>query len=104
MDDKEIEINNDIDVCLFRMAFEDDFILPSIYDTSINKTRCGISFAVKKDVAINNKFQNSNFEDYYFLKKLEYKGYKIVISPYITYFVRIEPYDCIHCNKRIIIN
>ena len=86
------------------MAFEDNFILPSIYDISINKTRCGISFAVKKDVAINNKFKNSNFEDYYFLKTLEYKGYKIVISPYVSYFVRIEPYDCMHCNKRITIN
>ena len=101
---KEIAQNENIDVCLFRMAFDNNFILPSIYDISINKGRCGISFAVKKDVATDNKFENSNYEDYYFLKKLEYKGYKIVISPYITYFVRIEPYDCTKCNSRIYIN
>ena len=97
-------MNQNIDACLFRMAFEDNFILPSIYDISINKTRCGISFAVKKNIAMNNKFQNNDYEDYYFLKRLEYKGYKIVISPYVTYFVRIKPYNCIKYNKRIMIN
>ena len=103
----EIELNNNIDVCIFRMIDSHNTILPPKYNIGINKCNVGISFALRRNIINKVCFKNNKYEDYYFLKELEFKRYKIVISPYISYFIRSEPFNCIELNKslkRILIN
>jgi hypothetical protein len=88
--ENEVSLNSSIDVCIFRMIYENNIILPGKIDKSINKNRIGISFALKGCITNNIKFSNSQHEDYFYLKELEYKNYKIVISPYICYYVRMS--------------
>ena len=90
---EEININNNIDVCIFRMAYENGYILPSIYDKNIIRNKVGISFAIKKNINNTILFENNPYEDYFFLKKMQYKKYKILISSYVTYFVRTNQYE-----------
>lgn len=90
----EININKNIDVCIFRMAYSNGYILPTMIDRNIIKNKVGISFAIKTDISTTNFFINDLFEDYIYLKKLENKKYKILISSYVTYFVRTLPYEC----------
>ena len=97
--ENEIELNNSIDVCVFRMIYDNDIILPGKIDKSINKNRVGISFALKSYITNNIKFSNSQYEDYFYLKELEYKNYKIVISPYICYYVRMSQINNIDNEK-----
>ena len=92
---EEILFNNNIDVCLFRMCYSNGYILPSLSDKNIIRNKVGISFAIKSYIAKDNLFNNNPFEDYFFLKNLQSKKYKILISSYITYFVRTNP---IHSN------
>ena len=89
---KEIKVNKFIDVCLFRMAHNNKLVLPNNYDKNIAKCRVGISFAIKSYITKNVLFNNNQYEDYYYLKELEYKKYKIVISQYVCYFVNTEYY------------
>ena len=100
---EEISINKNIDICIFRMVYLNNLILPEKLDNKILKTKVGISFAININIAKNFKFTNSNFEDYLFLKKVELYGGKIVISKYIGYFVRIEPYTIYEEFPRILI-
>ena len=89
---KEIQINNSIEVCIFRMAYQNGCILPSKFDKNIIRNKVGISFALKKYITDDNKFINSPFEDYLYLKNLQSKKYKIIISSYVSYFVKTHPY------------
>ena len=89
---KEIEINNSIEVCIFRMGYENKCILPSKFDKNIIRNKVGISFALKKYITDSNKFINSPFEDYLYLKNLQSQKYKIIISSYVSYFVKTTPY------------
>lgn len=90
---EEININNNIDVCIFRMGYEHGYILPTIYDKNIIRNKVGISFAIKKNIDDTILFENNPYEDYIFLKKMQCKKYKILISSYVTYFVRTNQYD-----------
>ena len=66
----EIYLNPSIDVCIFRMAYENGCILPNKSVRSILIGKIGISFAIKKYIIDTTKFQNSICEDYIFLKEL----------------------------------
>ena len=100
---EEISINKDIDVCIFRMIDKNNLILPRKIDNKIIKTKVGISFAININIAKKFQFTNSNFEDYLFLKKVELYGGKIVISKYVSYYVRIEPFTVYEEFPRIVI-
>lgn len=91
----EINLNNKIDVCIFRMGYENGYILPTIYDKNINRNKVGISFAIKKNITEYILFENSPYEDYFFLKKIQSQNqkYNILISSYVTYFVKTHPYN-----------
>lgn len=88
---KEILLNNQIEVCIFRMAYENKCVLPTKFDKNIIKNKVGISFCVKKYITTSILFNNNPYEDYLFLKEVQYKKYKIIISSYVTYFVRTMP-------------
>lgn len=89
------EINNypNIEVIIFRMGYENKYVLPTIYDKSIIRNKVGISFAIKKNISDLILFENNPYEDYFFLKRLEHEKYKILISSYVTYFVKTKAYE-----------
>ena len=99
----EIKLNEDIEICIFRMTDINNLVLPTNYDNTFNKNRVGISFAMKRYVGDQILFKNDRFEDYYYLKELEFRKYNIVISPFVNYFVRTKPYPC-KLYKRQLIN
>jgi glycosyltransferase involved in cell wall biosynthesis len=85
---EEILLNNNIDVCIFRMAYSNGAVLPSKSDKNINRNKVGISFAIRKYITDKVVFNNNPFEDYLFLKEVQQKKYIIVISSYVAYFIR----------------
>jgi len=81
------EIKYGSDIILFRMILNGR-ILPSINATNFYKSQVGISFAVKKCIFDNGTvFEPSECEDFYFLDKCR-KKYRILLSPFLVYFVR----------------
>jgi len=101
---EEIKQNNNIEVCIFRMIYENGCILPSKFDKNINRCKVGISFTIKKYITDKFFFINNPFEDYLYLKELERNKYKIIISSYVSYFVKIKPYKIIELFPKILIN
>ena len=99
---EEIEINKNIDICIFRMIDKDKNITPNQYIHGIIENQVGISFAIKKNVADKIRFINSDNEDYLYLKEAEYRLYNIIISPYVAYFIKISPYQCDICDRKYI--
>lgn len=101
--EEEISLNSDAKCIIFRML-DKMKILPQINDNNFYKCKVGISFVIRKD--LNETFQQSMFEDYELLNKLRNNKLKIIISPYVNYFVR-SPINNFMDNKqynRIIIN
>lgn len=97
----EDKVNNNLNVCVFRMIDSNNNITPPKNEFGIHKGNIGISFAIKNNIFRNITFKNDNYEDYYFLKECEFKNYAILISNYITYFVRSEPFDIDEFSKDI---
>ena len=91
---KEEQLNNP-EIVIFRMAYENGYILPNKYDKNIIRNKVGISFCLKTSIAKNIYFENNPYEDYMYLKKLEIQKYKIIISEKVMYFVRININDII---------
>jgi len=85
--------NNNVDVIIFRMMYENNLILPEKNDKNIIMNKVGISFAIHKNIFEKKKyfFKNNSKEDYYFLHTLQKNKYKMLISGYIAYFVRMNP-------------
>jgi glycosyltransferase involved in cell wall biosynthesis len=82
------EIKYCSDIIVFRMNFNGN-ILPPIQCNNFYKGQVGISFAVKKCLFDNGiLFEPSEYEDFYYLDKCRAKKYRILISPYLLYFVR----------------
>ena len=102
---KEIDFNKDIDVCIFRMIYTNKMVIPSKYCRTIIRGNVGISFSIKKEISDILKFKNTPYEDFLYIKELQNKKYKIIISSFISYFVRGEPYDVSpYIYPRILIN
>ena len=94
-----------IDVLIFRMMYENGVILPDKNDKTIVMNKVGISFAINKRILRKKKyfFKNNSKEDYCFLRDLQIKKYKMLISSYVGYFVNMEP--CITSTySKILIN
>jgi len=86
----EIEITPDIEVCIFRMIYENGYVLPGKYDRNLLRGKVGISFALKYDITLKYLFTNNPFEDFIYLKTLQKAGIKMLISSYISYYVRCK--------------
>ena len=86
------EINEfpSIDVVIFRMyRHSDQRILPTLQTKNFIKSQVGISFVIKTDLFRNGyTFTPGKCEDYALLNKLRRNGVRIMISPFVTYFVR----------------
>ncbi len=87
----EINKNNEIDVCIFKMTYSPDCdkIIPPFDCNQLEIGQVGISFAVKKEFIdkYNIRFNNSSVEDYQFLVKCRDHGAKILFSDKVNYFV-----------------
>jgi glycosyltransferase involved in cell wall biosynthesis len=85
---QEIETVSDADVIIFRML-DNDKIIPSFDCNKIIKNNIGISFIINASLLKEGfLFKQSHIEDYLFLKELYDANKVIVLSPYITYYVR----------------
>jgi hypothetical protein len=76
----------DVDVIVFRMLEDGRRFLPGNGQSNFETGRVGISFAIKNTV--QTRFVSSTTEDYDFLRRSIEDGYKVMCSPYLTYFVR----------------
>lgn len=86
----EIKIRPNIEVCIFRMVYENGCVLPGKYDRSLLRGKVGISFALKHTLTKQYFFTNNPFEDFIYLKTLQNSGIKMLISSYISYYVRCK--------------
>jgi glycosyltransferase involved in cell wall biosynthesis len=92
----------EIDLIIFRMYLEKpswmhptDFILPPLDADGFYKQKVGISFALRRDIIteMGYWFQPSEEEDYNFLNEIRNGGFKMMISPFIRYYVRLESWE-----------
>lgn len=83
------ELLFDNDIIIFRIEGIRKRILPPPDCSNIIRGLVGISFAVKKYIFEEGiVFKPSAIEDFLFLDSCRSKGYKIMISPYVLYFVK----------------
>ena len=76
---------------------ENNTIFPQLETNNFYEAQVGISFAIKKKVFDERcHFIASGTEDFSYLETAKNVGHKIMISPYITYFVRNKYYS--FCN------
>jgi len=80
------------EVVIFRMAYENGLVLPMQQDRNIILKKVGISFCINIDIAHKYKFDNHIYEDFMYLKLLQNNGHKIIISEYVSYFVKCKSY------------
>jgi len=96
--------NNNPDVVIFRMKYSAGIIYPQLDTDNFYDGAVGISFSVKKSIFDSGfKFYPSTTEDFNFLDTIRSHNFKMIISPYVTYFIRIEPFDAATGN-RVFIN
>lgn len=87
----------DFDCILFRMMFPNYNIIPHERTNKLIKCNIGISFAIKSELIKCKKnidFQNNPFEDYIFIATLKNNKNKILLSKYVTYFVKTNYNEC----------
>lgn len=103
----EIQSYSYMDVIIMRMN-HDNIILPPLEIDDIYINKVGISFIMKANIFKNElKFIPDMREDFYYLMAIKNNNYKIMISPYITYFVgntNNAEYDSNIIGNRVFIN
>ena len=97
----EIHLIYDADVIIFRMKHPEYGVLPKLNSTNFIKYEVGISFAIKTKIFQEDKntFKASHSEDYTLLNELRDKNYRIVLSPYVKYFVNNNSHCDIYHEK-----
>jgi len=88
--EEEIKLNSNAECIIFRMQ-TGKMILPMQNDNNFHVGRVGISFAMK--ASLPERFSPSDTEDYNLLNLMRSNKRKIIISPYINYFVRSLPIE-----------
>lgn len=79
---------NFIDLFIFRM-YLNGRIVPKLKTDNFYLCDVGISFIMKKSIYDNGlMFINDGAEDYLYLDTIRQNNYKIMILPYVKYFVR----------------
>lgn len=85
---EELKENNNMDVLIFRMKRGNE-IIPKLNTDNFYLCDVGISFVIRKNIFNNGiQFCSDGVEDYLYLNKIRQHNYKIIISPYVKYFVR----------------
>jgi hypothetical protein len=89
---EEIERSENKAECIvFRMA--ERMILPPAEHKDLVFAFVGISFALRRSIFADAgiQFQQSEIEDYTLLKRIQKSKHMMILSPYLTYFVRRIP-------------
>lgn len=78
-----------VDVLIFRMyQHKQRIILPKLNTHKLIRDQVGISFVIRTNIFKSGfKFIPSPREDFEYLDTLRNNGYKLMISPYVRYFV-----------------
>jgi len=103
----EIDLCYNVDVVIFRMTHPEYGVLPKVSSINFHQYEVGISFAIKRKIFSNDIcFESSHDEDYNLLCKIRDRGHKMVMSPYVKYFVYGVNRQEVHPEKgrRIVIN
>lgn len=93
---EESEAHPDADVIIFREYFiaekmGPDYQYPDHFIWQapvVHWGQIGISFSVKRELALKHPFRDEVNEDFHFVARLDEKKYKIHFSPYIVYRAR----------------
>lgn len=80
---EEVANHPDADLIYFKEYFLWGQIIPKYPHCGWGNI--GISFSVRRDVAIEMPFKSERYEDFEFVHRLERAGKKIVFSNYLTY-------------------
>ena len=103
----ELNVTYNPSVVLFRMRHPEHGVVPNPSTVRLDLYQVGISFIVKRKIFKEGiTFIPSHIEDFNLLDRIRNEGYKIVMSPYVKYFVdnyehtEIDPIK----GRRIIIN
>lgn len=81
-----------LDVLIFRMKLEDR-IIPKLDTDDFYLCDVGISYIMKREIFNNGiTFVPDGAEDFLHLDNIRKNNYKIMISPYVKYFIRVENY------------
>ncbi len=95
--EEELENNPYADVVIFREYFISDLMSDDgkeypdhfIWQVPVvHWGQIGISFSVKRSVAMKHPFYEEPNEDFHFIERLDKEGYNIHFSKYITYHAR----------------
>ena len=101
---EEYESYSNIDVLIFRMNL-DGRIIPKLKTDNFYVCDVGISFIIKKEIFDNGiKFIPDGAEDFMYLDNIRKAGYKMMISPYIKYFVKNSDDIRDNIGNRVFIN
>lgn len=88
---EEIETTPSLSTIIFKMVILNDILPPCNYK-ELTHSFVGISFAIRTSLIENGfLFRQSGSEDFDLLKDIEASKHKMVLSSYITYFVRDVP-------------
>ena len=83
---EEIEAHPFVDIIHFREYFLWGQVFPNW--PKVEWGNVGISFSVRREIALKYPFQTEEFEDLRFVERITNEGYMIHFSPYITYHAR----------------
>lgn len=96
--------NNEFDVLIFRMNLCGR-VIPSLDTDNFYINDVGISFVMKKEIFDKGvKFIPNGAEDFLLLNQIRKKNYKMIISPYVMYYVENSVHDSNVIGKRVFIN
>jgi glycosyltransferase involved in cell wall biosynthesis len=98
--------NIDLDVIIFRMKLGER-IVPKEETDNFYLCDVGISFIIKKQIFNDGlEFIPDGAEDFLYLDSIRRNGYKMMISPYVKYFVKSssQENERDHECKRVFIN
>lgn len=101
---EELELNNGFDVLIFRMNLCGR-VIPRLDTDNFYINDVGISFMAKKEIFDSEiKFVADGAEDFLLLNQIRKKNYKMIISPYVMYYVENSVHDSNIIGNRVFIN
>ena len=101
---EELQLNNGFDVLIFRMNLCGR-VIPRLDTDNFYINDVGISFIAKKEIFNSGmKFVPDGAEDFLLLNQIRKKNYKMIISPYVMYYVENSVHDSSIIGNRIFIN
>lgn len=101
------DLHLDLDLLIFRMN-DNGRIIPKLKTDNFYLCDVGISFILKKEIYDEGcKFTPDGAEDFLYLDKIRELGKKMMISPYVKYYVRTNDFivnDNNNIGNRVFIN